>query len=775
MTRHTLTSACLCLALLTPSVAEAKPLSLKRFAPYLRGRLAAAGQALGARDYGAAARLLERQLKRRPRHRRQLTFLLAYARYHAKDYARAAPAFAGLVGRYPLLADYCRSYAARAYYKLKRFSDAERLARAVRPKSVLAVESSLVRADALRALRREQQALPLWRRYLRLRPGGGRVAEGHLRLAQGALRRARSAKTPAAKLAARHAAVRHFKAILIQRPLARQAAAAAKGLKSAARGLPKAAARLSGKELLRQARVLYRKQRNRRAERGFLAAIARGDLDDAGRCRARYYVAKSIFKQRQRDRAEPHFARAVKLCRKAKRRQLVVKSLYNQARGLYRKGKYLAAAKLFLALEREFPQHSYGDDARLRAAEAYAELKNKAEVKKLLAALPALHPRGDQRREALWRLARRAYFDRRYDAAQKHLTTIIDTLGHARRYYAEGRALYWRGRIHQKRRKRGEALKAFEAAIREYPLSYYALQAFNRLRESWPKRFRRARRELLTPIGKKAGRWSFDDGGLSTKPSFRRGVELLRLGLGRHAARELARAGLSTRNGPKPRLWLAAVLFDRAGQWAFSHQVPRSRDWRWKRDYPLRDNVRRWRIAYPRAFPQLVGPLSRRAAVPRQLSWAVMREESGFSTRIESYANAIGLMQLILPTARAAGSRHRMRVNRRALRNPATNIKLGTTFLSFLKRTFRGVTPLMIAGYNAGHGAVYRWLARYRRHTLDELMERIPYDQTRRYSKRVLASYFAYTVLWSKQRDVPRIGLKLPKARREAFGRRRRK
>ncbi|PID38954.1 MAG: hypothetical protein CSB49_02970, partial [Proteobacteria bacterium] len=570
-------------------------------------------------------------------------------------------------------------------------------------------------------------------------------------------------------------ALHHYKAILIACPLSRQAPAARRGLAAAAHGLPGAQAKLNGPELLRQSRVYDRKHRNRRAERGFLAALKRGDLDAAGRCQARYHVAKSIFKQRQRDRAEPHFAQAVKLCRKAKLHQLVVKSLYNQARGLYRKGRYLAAAKLFLALEREFPHHSYSDDARLRAAEAYTELKKKKMVAKLLVALPSLHPQGDQRREALWRLARQAYFDKHYKDADKHLGTIIDTLGHARRYYAEGRALYWRARIYGRLGKRGRARRAYEAAIREYPLSYYALQAFNRLREGWPRVFRKLRRELLVPIGKRAGRWTFTDSELTTKPAFRRGIELLRLGLGTYAARELARAGLSTRRGQKPQLWLAAVLFDRAGQWSFSHQVPRSRDWRWKRDYPLRDNVRRWRVAFPLAFPQLVRPLARRAGIPKQLAWAVMREESGFSTRIESYANAIGLMQLILPTARAAGSRHRMRVDRKALRDPATNITLGTTFLAFLQRTFRGVTPLIIAGYNAGHGAVYRWLARYRRHSLDELMERIPYDQTRRYSKRVLASFFAYSVLWGKRRDVPRIGQRLPKARRERLRRRRKK
>ena len=53
-----------------------------------------------------------------------------------------------------------------------------------------------------------------------------------------------------------------------------------------------------------------------------------------------------------------------------------------------------------------------------------------------------------------------------------------------------------------------------------------------------------------------------------------------------------------------------------------------------------------------------------------------------------------------------------------------------------------------MASYNAGPGAVQEWLARSPERDDDEWVEAIPYDQTRRYVKRVLRSLHAYRVLY---------------------------
>ena len=109
---------------------------------------------------------------------------------------------------------------------------------------------------------------------------------------------------------------------------------------------------------------------------------------------------------------------------------------------------------------------------------------------------------------------------------------------------------------------------------------------------------------------------------------------------------------------------------------------------------------------------------------------AVIREESAFNPRIESFANAIGLTQMLVRTAkRFAGTTN---VTREALIDPAKNLEVGSRFLSFLWKRFNGAAPLAIAGYNAGEGAV------------DRYQGVPPYDETRRYVERVLGWYYRY-------------------------------
>jgi soluble lytic murein transglycosylase len=134
-----------------------------------------------------------------------------------------------------------------------------------------------------------------------------------------------------------------------------------------------------------------------------------------------------------------------------------------------------------------------------------------------------------------------------------------------------------------------------------------------------------------------------------------------------------------------------------------------------------------------------------------------MREESAFSPRTESFANAIGLTQMLVKTAkRFSGGAP---VTRDTLLDPASNVELGARFLGFLWKHFDGAPPLAIAGYNAGEAAVDHWLEDRGRLDMDEFIETIPFDETRNYTKRVLASYFAYSWLYG-EKPVPAVPLR---------------
>jgi soluble lytic murein transglycosylase len=137
-----------------------------------------------------------------------------------------------------------------------------------------------------------------------------------------------------------------------------------------------------------------------------------------------------------------------------------------------------------------------------------------------------------------------------------------------------------------------------------------------------------------------------------------------------------------------------------------------------------------------------------------------MREESAFDPDAESPADAYGLMQLILPTARSAARPLGLPHDRVSLKRPSVNIALGTRVLGKYRDQFPEDPLLAIAAYNAGPGAAQRWRKDHPHASFDLWVELIPYVETRRYVKRVLGSAAVYAIVYGEQE--PREALALP-------------
>ncbi|EDP76335.1 lytic transglycosylase domain-containing protein [Hydrogenivirga sp. 128-5-R1-1] len=145
-------------------------------------------------------------------------------------------------------------------------------------------------------------------------------------------------------------------------------------------------------------------------------------------------------------------------------------------------------------------------------------------------------------------------------------------------------------------------------------------------------------------------------------------------------------------------------------------------------------------VAYPTPFSAFVERASERFRVDRALIYAVMRQESLFDVEALSTSDAKGLMQLIDSTAKWTGKR--VGIDHRDVYDVETNINLGTAYLRFLMDFWKGDLLRVIASYNAGQGAVKRW----KRFEDDFLfIETIPYDETRKYVRRVLWFYYVYS------------------------------
>ena len=130
--------------------------------------------------------------------------------------------------------------------------------------------------------------------------------------------------------------------------------------------------------------------------------------------------------------------------------------------------------------------------------------------------------------------------------------------------------------------------------------------------------------------------------------------------------------------------------------------------------------------------------------------FAVVRQESRFRTDAVSSAGARGLMQLMPATARETAEKVGVAYSRSRLTDdPAYNALLGSTYLADQLRAFDGSLVLAAAAYNAGPGNARKWIRQFgdpRSPDVDPVVwiERIPYQETRKYVQRVLGNYVVY-------------------------------
>jgi soluble lytic murein transglycosylase len=251
-------------------------------------------------------------------------------------------------------------------------------------------------------------------------------------------------------------------------------------------------------------------------------------------------------------------------------------------------------------------------------------------------------------------------------------------------------------------------------------------------------------------------------GALTEDRHFRAGLLLHRIGLERAASDELVAVDRKLlAHGDA--LLLVAELLDRAGDHKTSTRLVRAVGRAALREKPEGSVLRIWKVAYPPAFRREVERHAPPAGVPSDLLLALMREESGLDPGAVSAAGAVGLTQLMLPTAQGVAKKLKMRpVTQGDLMKPEVSIRLGATYFGGLLKRY-GSEALALAAYNAGDTPVRRWLQQRGTLSLDEFVEEIPIQETRGYVKRVLRSYGAYRYLYAAAGAKPLlIGQALP-------------
>ena len=344
----------------------------------------------------------------------------------------------------------------------------------------------------------------------------------------------------------------------------------------------------------------------------------------------------------------------------------------------------------------------------------------------LLAAYPT-HPR---RASVEWFLAWNNYRLENYAEAEARFGELQ---AKAAREKSEKRAAYWRARSLEALNRNTEAKAIYSDLADDENLSYYALLSLKRL-EKLNEPTQAPRRGAVQSLPRLKVPEPFAMGELDSpggKESLRRLKELLLVGLWEDflaeldfvAARESVLEDFSEiRNGT------GATAQDSGS----------------------------WNLKYPPAYATLVTLFTQTRHIPPALAWAIMREESRFRPQVVSPANAIGLMQIIPPTgSEIAAFLRRSAFSPEDLYRPVVNVEYGVQYLAMNLKRFSGNLIETIASYNAGPEAVERWKKARPGRDWQEFVEEIPYAETQDYVRKVLRSYYLYSLIYGLDEKVP--------------------
>jgi len=151
-------------------------------------------------------------------------------------------------------------------------------------------------------------------------------------------------------------------------------------------------------------------------------------------------------------------------------------------------------------------------------------------------------------------------------------------------------------------------------------------------------------------------------------------------------------------------------------------------------------------LVYPRPYLEEVRKYAAEYNLPEYLLFALIRSESYFKAEVVSHAGAIGLTQLMKPTA--ADIARRLKVETYNLNDPSVNIRFGAFYLADMIRKNSGNIMTALFSYNAGPNAVKRWIKQSRNLPADLFLESLAYTETRGYGRNVLAACIMYGSLY---------------------------
>ena len=349
-------------------------------------------------------------------------------------------------------------------------------------------------------------------------------------------------------------------------------------------------------------------------------------------------------------------------------------------------------------------------------------------------------PNGKNAFNCEWRIAWVAYLNRQPDADDRLTTFLL-------KYPASSNsvdALYWLGRNAERAGNAARARSFYSKAVDRFPQTYFGNAAAARLGKLGPGEENPA--EFLEKIPPPPSLRSFEEPiPVAAADRWARAQALRAIAFDSSAEQELKNAYFAT-SSPRFLLEAAQAAFDQghygAGM-AYARIIVPNFDSRKISDVP----VAAWKALYPLPYEAALRREAAKNDFDPMFAAGLIRQESTFQADAVSRKDAIGLMQVLPKTGKLLAKQLKVRYTKDKLFEPEYNIELGMLYIAGLVRQ-TGAFEYAAAAYNAGEDRIAAWKSERNYEEIPELVESIPFTETREYVQVVLRNTAVYRMIY---------------------------
>jgi len=388
----------------------------------------------------------------------------------------------------------------------------------------------------------------------------------------------------------------------------------------------------------------------------------------------------------------------------------------------------------------KYPQSKWAEEALMAEGNYYWVGLDRTRAASYYQRVLEQFPSGKHAFNAEWRVTWVAYLNRKPDVDDRLTAFLL-------KYPVSSNsvdALYWLGRNAEREGNPAHARSFYDKAVDRFPETYFGHAAAARLAKLGPGEENPA--EFLQKIPPPPTLRPFDEPIPPTVADrWERAMALRMIGFDASAEQELKTAYFATAS-PRFLLEAAQAAFDQghfATGMAYGRLAVPSFDARKIDDVPK--SV--WKTLYPLPYEAALRKEAARNNFDPMLAAGLIRQESTFQADAISHANAVGLMQVLPKTGRLLARQLRVRYAKAKLLDPDYNIQLGMLYVAGLLRSM-GEPEYALAAFNAGEDRIAAWRAERQYEEVPELVESIPFTETREYVQIVLRNAEVYRMIY---------------------------